>query len=456
MNPVEATRRSNQTFTRPLRVRWEILCALILTLSLVGCAIPMKMPSMASFNGTKNPFKKSDPTDIARRANADPERGMEEFREAEALYEQEQYVEAEAKFKQICKKHKDYLVEEDARFMLAESLFKQKRYAAAQDSYDELLKKYPSTRHIDTTTKRLYSIASTWLGNNKAENAERMTQVGFDEVKGNVQNNPLDETPHHFPLKPNFFDKSRPFFDTNGRALLALKAVWMNDPTGPLADDALMMTAGYYILSENYVEADHYLSILREEYPKSEYAQKAYQLGPHVKLMNYQGAMYDQKPLQEAKTLLQASMSSFSDAENQERMELEMEQIRAQTANEAAAMARFWERKGKPAAAAIYHELLLKNYPDTPVASESEEYLSKLDPKYRQGILDQYPEQAEEPEIQQASAWWKLGGRRRRAVAPPEDESSSEPETRTAERDFEDEEVDGSDSNEALPQEFEP
>ncbi|MCA9092445.1 MAG: hypothetical protein KDA68_03075, partial [Planctomycetaceae bacterium] len=121
---------------------------------------------------------------------------------------------------------------------------------------------------------------------------------------------------------------------------------------------------------------------------------------------------------------------------------------------------RFWERKGKPGAAAIYHELLLKNYPDTPVSEESREYLSKLDPKYRQGIIDQYPEQAKKPEIQQASNRWRLGGRRRRMVAPPEEDLSSEEEERMVERDeadydAADEEIDD-DSSSGLPQEFEP
>lgn len=422
-------------------------CALAMLL-VCGCAMPMKLPSMSKLN---HPFAKKDPYEVIRRANADPERGMDELREAEALYEEGKFVEAEANFKKICSKHKDYLVEEDARFMLGESQFQQKRYARAQDSYDELLKKYPSTRHLDATTKRLYTIASTWLGNNKPENSERMTQVGFDDVKGNVKDNPLDETPHRFPLKPNLFDKSRPTFDTNGRALQALKSVWMNDPTGPLADDSLMMTAGYYILNENYVEADHYLSILREEYPKSEYAMKAYQLGPHVKLMNYQGAMYDAKPLQEAKTLLQASMNMYNDDDNQDRIHTEMQEVRALTAEEAASMARYWEKKGKPGAAAIYHELLLKNFPDTPSAERSEEFVSKMDPKLRQGILKQYPESKFEPEIKQASAWWKMGRGKSNGVTAPE------AEVRTAEdEEISEEPSEDSEESDELPEEYEP
>lgn len=107
--------------------------------------------------------------------------------------------------------------------------------------------------------------------------------------------------------------------------------------------------------------------------------------------MNYQGAMYDPKPLQEARGLLQASMNLYDDPKHQERMQEEMEQVRSMTAEKAPPWRTFWEKKNKPAAAAIYHELLLKNYPDTPSA-QSEEYLSKIDPKYRQGILPQYPE----------------------------------------------------------------
>ena len=179
--------------------------------------------------------------------------------------------------------------------------------------------------------------------------------------------------------------------------------------------------------------------------------------------------MYDPKPLQEAKTLLQASMNTFDDPENRERMQQEMEEVRARAAEEAVAMARFWEHKGKPAAAAIYHELLLRNYPDTPVAEESKEFLSKLDPKYRQGILNDYPEKAEEPEIQQASAWWKLGGRRRRTVAPPEDEvtpddrdqprtadrEEAEPDRDTSRETESDEDDSGeTEADEGLPQEF--
>ncbi|MFO1021016.1 MAG: outer membrane protein assembly factor BamD [Planctomycetales bacterium] len=387
---------------------------------LTGCSIPLKTASASKW---KNPFVKPDPTEVARKAALDPNRGMDELDEALKLYEDEKYYEAEKKFKAIAKKHKDYFVEEDAMFYEAECQYKQKRYAYAQDSYAGLIKKYPSTRHMDVSTGRLFNIAGYWLGNNDLAKADKITQVAAEDV--GKKDRPAEDNPYKFSLTPNLFDRTRPTFDTNGRALQALKSVWLNDPMGPLADDALMMTAGYHVLVGNYREADHHLKILREEYPKSEYAKQAYLLGPHVKLMTYQGALYDTKPLDEARTILQTSMNLYPDEKNQEKMIAEMENIRQMTAQEGAKMAEYWRRKGKHNAAAIYSELVLKNYPDTESANEAKQILSKIDKKHRQGILE-IDEKMEE-EIA------RVGHKRTKKeskVAPPEETAEETEETK--------------------------
>src|SRR5690606_41681136 len=58
-------------------------------------------------------------------------------------------------------------------------------------------------------------------------------------------------------------------------AIQSLKTIWMNDPTGPLADDALMLTATYYLRKGDFLEADHFFTILREEFPKSPHLQRS-------------------------------------------------------------------------------------------------------------------------------------------------------------------------------------
>src|SRR5690606_10634147 len=113
------------------------------------------------------------------------------------------------------------------------------------------------------------------------------------------------------PILPNFHDRKRPVFDTNGRALQALKSVWLKDPTGPLADDALMLAASHYVRKGDYIEADHHYTLLREQFPKSPHLQTAFVVGSHVKLMSYQGAPYDGKNLDDAESLKESTLRLF-------------------------------------------------------------------------------------------------------------------------------------------------
>ena len=181
--------------------------------------------------------------------------------------------------------------------MMGECQFATKRYAKAQDSYGKLLKKYPSPRNLDTVTKRLFTIAQNWLEFPQVVNSDEVQTVSLEDPKAT----PPPEPPHPrskdpsrlVPIFPNVWDKTRPVFDTDGRALEALRAIWLNDPTGPLADDAIMLTASHHLRKGNYLEADRNYSILREQYPKSPHLENAFVLGSHVKLMSYQGPLYE-------------------------------------------------------------------------------------------------------------------------------------------------------------------
>ena len=130
-------------------ILWVQLCLLGMT----GCQIPLKTPSFSKIN---NPFVRQDPAELARKAAQDPERGMDELEKAVEIFDAGKYYEAEKEFKRIAKKHKNYLVEEDALYYKAECQYKLKRYANAQESYNELVKKFPSTRYIDTSSGRLF------------------------------------------------------------------------------------------------------------------------------------------------------------------------------------------------------------------------------------------------------------------------------------------------------------
>lgn len=266
---------------------------------------------------------------------------------------------AEDSFKSAASRWPDSLLEEDTMFLRAECQFFTDRYAAAQDSYDNLLAKYNNTRYLDTTVKRLFSIGHYW--------------------EGVHNNNP------QWPVTPNLTDSSRPLFDTFGNALKAYESVQLRDPTGPLADDAIMATATAYYKKGRYEDAAFNYDLLREKYPKSEHQKLAHVLGLDCKMHVYQGPRYDRKPLDEAKEIADQALLQFPRQLGESRPAIE--QARAKIAAEMAsrewAMAEYYDNRSCYGAARIYYKSILQEYPATPhallAAARMEEIKGKPD-----------------------------------------------------------------------------
>jgi TolA-binding protein len=315
--------------------------------------------------------KKLDPTKATR--------GEADFDKAKALFDQGQYAAAESAFKKVAKKYKDYSVEEDALFYLGESRCFQEKYPAAEDAYADLLKKYSSTRYVDESTKRLFAIAKVWLKDPKP--ASEVELVRYEENPNAKSIESETAGAKSSPLKPNFFDRKKPVFDAEGRAVSSLRLVWLHDPTGPLADDALMMSATHYIRQQNFQEADRIFAIIREEYPQSQFASHAYILGSHAKLASYQGAAYDGRTLEDARKLTQSTVRLFPEAPQRRKLVAQLSEIKLEAAARDWEKTQFYMRKGRPKSAAIYAQLILESYPDTPYFEQARELLAKIGPQ---------------------------------------------------------------------------
>lgn len=341
-------------------------------------------------------------------------RQREIYDEAEQLYKDQHYAEAAKLLKPLTKKKQSFWqrarfwsvepdyredhnrVREDSMFLLAESYFKQERFADAKDYYEVLLKEYPSTRHLNTATKRQFAIARTWLGFPEFATTNDVTPVNLE----NPRATPLpkkQKPPHSAVLVPNLIDKSRPTFDTPGNALDALKSIWMYDPRGPLADDAIMMTASHYVRVGNFGEADRYFSMLREEYPNSPHLQTAFVIGSHVKQMSYQGAAYDEKQLEDARQLSESTLRLFPNLPEKERLKEELAKIEEARAQRIWEIVELYGRKRKPKAQIIAAEELLQTYPKSSYAPKARELLAKLNapavekPSIGTRVLDSLP-----------------------------------------------------------------
>lgn len=270
-------------------------------------------------------------------------------------------------------------VREDSLFLLAETYHKQEKYSKAKDNYEALLKDYPSTRHLNTSTKRMFDIARTWLGMPKFATTSEITTVNLEDPQS-TPTPKREKPPHSAILVPNLFDKTRPAFDTPGHALEALKAIWLYDPRGPLADDAIMLTASHHLRTGNYQDADRYFSMLREEYPQSTHLQTSFVLGSHVKLMSYQGAGYDEKQLEDARLLKESTLRLFPNLPEKERLKDELAKIEEARAQRLWDLVELYGRKSKPKSQIIYAEELVQNFPKSKYAPKAREVLARLKP----------------------------------------------------------------------------
>ncbi|MEK6257972.1 MAG: outer membrane protein assembly factor BamD [Planctomycetota bacterium] len=313
--------------------------------------------------------------------------GTEDYVAATDIYKDERYAEAQKAFKKVAKKYKKSDIREDALFMQAEAAYQQDHYAKAHDVYAVLLKEYPSTRHLDVVSERLFKIGRIWLDFPEVAKLGEVQQVNYDDPKRKLPAEEPTKSSGKPVYIPNFTDKAEPLFDTAGNGVAALQAIWMNDPTGPLADDAMMLVASHHARKGNFVESDRFFQMLRETFPNSPHLQEAFLLGSHVKLMSYQGAEYEGKTLREAKLLKESTLRLYPDIADKDRLKRELNQIDVAEAARDWEQVELWLRKGNKRAAAVCAHTLIDRFPKSSYAQKAREQLEALGPEYASGAV---------------------------------------------------------------------
>jgi len=282
---------------------------------------------------------------ISRRALAD----------GDALYRERKYKEAIAKYKVAIDRWPDSVIEEDALWQLAECWFFTDQYPKAEDCYDELVKKYANSRYLDRIAQRQFVIAQYWIA--------------------------LDQK-HNYPtIVPNLVDRSRPIFDTRGRAIKAFDHVRINDPRGSLADDSIMAQANAHFLDRQWIDADYFYSLLRSEYPDSDFLLQAHLLGLQAKLRAYQGPGYEGGILNEAEVLADQTLVQFPDqltGDEAERVQTTRAAIAAQQATRHWSRAEFYAKGKHYSSARIYYALIARDYPKTMLAQQARDRLDAI------------------------------------------------------------------------------
>ena len=270
--------------------------------------------------------------------------------EADTLFKAGDYAAATPKYKQVIDRWPDSVLEEDALWQLGECQFFTDQYPRAEDTYEEIVKKYANTKYLDRIAQRQFVIAQYWIA--------------------------LDDK-HSYPtIVPNLFDRSRPLFDTRGRALKAYDHVRINDPRGPLADDSIMAQANTHFLRRQLLDADYFYGLLRSEYPDSDFLLQAHLLGLQAKLQAYQGPAYEGGVLDEASILADQVLVQFPDQlsrEEEDRVDRTRGAIAAQLADRHWRRAEFYAKGRHYTSARIYYALVARDYGDTQLALAARE-----------------------------------------------------------------------------------
>jgi outer membrane protein assembly factor BamD (BamD/ComL family) len=306
---------------------------------------------------------------------------QQKYAEAEALYREKKYSQARSKFSEAAELGAGTGVEDDAMFMVGECFFFDNAYDDANDAYAELIKEYPNSRHLDRMIARQFSIAHYWQQ--------------------------YDTKHPDWPLTPNFFDKKRTLFDTKGHALRVYEQIRLNDPTGPLADDALMATANAHFVGGRFEDADYHYSLLRSEYPDSEHLYQAMTLGLQAKVRMYQGADYDSKPLEEARKLADQLLTQFSDklGDERERVQQTRQDITAKLAKRDWTLAKYYSGRKEYGAARYYYNHIAREYPTSNLAEEARTRMAEIQdepnrpPQKLAWLVNLFPGEGDQPLI---------------------------------------------------------
>ncbi len=333
---------------------------------------------------------------------------QEKLKEGLRLYEAKDYVQSDRIFRDLIRKRNPHKisfslfnrqekrptydpVREEAVFFLAESLYQQEELANAAKQYQGLIKDYPSTRYLDESTRRLFDISRRWLEVEDFATTSEIRQVSLENGAEKGPLSTVEPKKRGFWLFPNLTDASRPAIDVSGNALKNLKTIWMNDPSGPLADDAIMLAATHYLRKEDYRNADRLLTMLREQFPKSTHLQTAFVLGSHVKLMSYQGSAYDEQLLTDARELKENTLRLFPEIAESDRIRNELKVIHDAEARRDWEKALFYDKKNDDRAVAVYCREVIRNYSDTKYAELARKKLASLQPEALAGTAISSP-----------------------------------------------------------------
>ncbi|MCM8771199.1 MAG: outer membrane protein assembly factor BamD [Candidatus Omnitrophica bacterium] len=266
----------------------------------------------------------------------------EQLEYALSFYKENKYKEAERELNSLLKYYPKSAEAAEAQYYLGLVYEAEEKYYEAYKSYQKVVDKYPFSERIQEIIEREFKIAEKFMSGEKRKFAGMPLPV----------ENPSIE----------IFQK-----------------VIDNSQYGPLAPLAQYKLGLVLMGLERFLEAQEAFEKVLSNYPNSEWTAAAkYQLGL-CQARQSQGIEYDQVAMQEAKDKFEEFIQEHPEAALSKEAEKNIAELKDKEAEANFNTAVFYEKQKAYAAAKIYYETVVTNYPQSRWVKLAQEKIKEME-----------------------------------------------------------------------------
>jgi outer membrane protein assembly factor BamD (BamD/ComL family) len=235
-------------------------------------------------------------------------------------------------FKSAAKQFRGSSVGETARFYQAECLYRQGELWSAFDVYEQFLQEYAASSRRRAVVEREYVIGQALQDQHQLSRAEDV-----------------------------------------------MEAVAHNASNGPLADDALMFTGRAQLDRERFEDARTTFDLVAQGYPKSKWNRAAIFMSGVADLRHSRSSPDNEMLLERAQRAFEIYLRDQPDGQFADEAKKLLSECKEKEAQTLVDVAHFYEKRDKPAAAAVYYKMVLAEYPESVSAESAKSALGQPD-----------------------------------------------------------------------------
>ena len=267
---------------------------------------------------------------------------------AVGFFERRDYARAVKEFIRLVQSYPKSELAPEAQYLAGVSFEQMDRPANAFKMYKRLVEIYPFSARFKEAIEREFVIAEGFFGGKKME------------IVGPIRLPALE------------------------KAIEIYQHMVDHAPYGDYGDRAQLRLGECYLKQQRYEEANRAFQKVVDDYPASPLQEEAkFKVAFCARQLSLK-ASYDQSATEEAIKWFEEFLASHPDSELAPMAEESLRQLHDIKAQGLAQTARFYEQKGKPAAAAVYYRQIAEEYPNSTVAAAA---IAKMEEFKQKGVV---------------------------------------------------------------------